>query len=92
MFGSLASLISALDLGHGGFPPGTRKKLEAARGYLDVAPAVVRTATDVPLPADSDGTLPVAPPDPALLAEFGEALGLGSSLTRFRTAVTTPRR
>jgi 5'-3' exonuclease len=90
-FGDLDTLKSALDLGHGGFPPGTRKKLEAARGYLDIAPAVVRTATDVPLPGDIGGTLPATPPDPGLLAEFGEALGLGSSLTRFRAAVTTPQ-
>jgi 5'-3' exonuclease len=85
-FGSLDALMRALDAGHGGFPPGTRKKLEAARAYLDVAPPVVRTATDVPLPEVS-GKLPATPPDPALLAEFGSALGLGSSLTRFRAAV-----
>jgi 5'-3' exonuclease len=88
-FGDLETLKGALDKGHGGFPPGTRKKLEAARGYLDVAPAVVTTATDAPLPDDIDGTLPVTPPDPELLAEMGAALGLGSSLTRFRAAVTT---
>ena len=85
-FGSLDALTRALDAGHGGFPPGARKKLEAARAYLDVAPPVVRTATDVPLPEVS-GKLPATPPDPALLAEFGSALGLGSSLTRFRAAV-----
>jgi 5'-3' exonuclease len=86
-FGSLDALKIALDKGHGGFPPGTRKKLEAARGYLDVAPPVVKTATDVPLD-DVDGTLPARPPDPELLSEIGAALGLGSSLTRFRAAVT----
>jgi 5'-3' exonuclease len=86
-FGSLHALMEALDAGHGGFPPGTRKKLEAARAYLDVAPEVVKTATNVPLP-DVDGTLPVRPPDPRQLAEIGDALGLGSSLTRFRAAVT----
>ncbi len=88
-FGSIDGIKTALDLGHGGFPPGTRKRLEAARGYLDVAPPVVRTATDVPLP-DVDGTLPARPPDPGLLAEIGAALALGSSLTRFRAAVTEP--
>jgi 5'-3' exonuclease len=86
-FGSLDALKIALDKGHGGFPPGTRKKLEAARGYLDVAPPVVKTATDIPLD-DVDGTLPARPPDPELLSEIGAALGLGSSLTRFRAAVT----
>jgi 5'-3' exonuclease len=89
-FGSLDALKHALDAGHGGFPAGTRKKLEAARDYLDVAPPVVRTASDVPLP-DVDGTLPAVPPDPDLLSEMGEALGLGSSLGRFRSAVTSNR-
>src|SRR5262249_18633138 len=78
---------TALDAGHGGFPAGTRKKLEAARGYLDVAPSVVITATGVPLP-DVDGTLPARPPDAELLTEIGDALRLGSSLSRFRAAVT----
>ena len=87
-FGDLGSLKSALDKGHGGFPPGTRKKLEAARAYLDIAPPVVATATDVPLPDDIDGTLPATPPDPELLTEIGAALGLGSSLSRFRAAAT----
>ena len=87
-FGSLGALKNALDLGHGGFPPGTRKKLEAARGYLDVAPPVVITATSVPLGEDIDGSLPARPPDPEMLSDIGAALGLGSSLTRFRAAVT----
>lgn len=85
-FGTIEDLIRALDLGHGGFPGGTRKKLEAARSYLSVAPAVVRVATDVPLPP-VDGTLPLTP-GTARLKELGEALGLGSSLTRFLAALT----
>jgi 5'-3' exonuclease len=87
-FGSVDGIKHALDLGHGGFPPGARKKLEAARGYLDIAPEVVITASGVPLPDDIDGTLPARPPDPELLTEIGATLGLGSSLTRFRVAVT----
>jgi 5'-3' exonuclease len=86
-FGSMDAIVAALDAGHGGFPAGTRKKLEAARAYLDVAPGVVKTAVDVPLP-EVDGTLPAVPPDPGMLGEIGDALGLGSSLTRFRAAVT----
>jgi 5'-3' exonuclease len=88
-FGDLGNLQNALDKGYGGFPTGTRKKLEAARSYLDVAPPVVRTVTDIPLPDDIDGTLPAVPPDPGLLSEIGAELGLGSSLTRFRAAVTS---
>jgi 5'-3' exonuclease len=89
-FGDLESLKNALDKGHGGFPPGTRKKLEAARAYLDIAPAVVKTAADVPVSQDMDaaGSLPAAPPDQELLTEIGTALALGSSLTRFRATVT----
>jgi 5'-3' exonuclease len=87
-FGDLVSLKEALDKGHGGFPAGARKKLEAARGYLDIAPPVVRTATDVTLDDAIDGTLPAVPPDGALLDEIGDSLGLGSSLTRFRATVT----
>src|SRR5262249_5251907 len=86
-FGSIDGIKNALDLGHGGFAPGTRTKLEAARDYLDIAPAVVATARDVPLP-DVDGALPARPPDPDQLAEIGAALGLGSSLSRFRAVVT----
>jgi 5'-3' exonuclease len=89
-FGDLESLKNALDKGHGGFPPGTRKKLEAARGYLDIAPPVVRTATDVPLDVGAiDGALPTAPADQQVLDEIGAELGLGSSLSRFRATVTS---
>jgi len=56
---------------------------------FNVAPPVVATATDVPLAGDIDGTLPAVPPDPDLLTEIGAELGLGSSLSRFRAAVTT---
>src|SRR6201999_41013 len=75
-FGDLDNLKGSLDKGHGGFPAGTRKKLEAARSYLDVAPLVVKTAIDVPLPDDIDGALPAVPPDPELLSEVGAELAL----------------
>jgi 5'-3' exonuclease len=91
-FGSVNGITAALDAGHGGFPAGARKKLEPAREYLGVAPGVVRTATDVPLDAAlsaaGTGALPAVPPDPGMLDEIGAALGLGSSLTRFRAIVT----
>ena len=86
-FGSVDAIITALDAGHGGFPTGSRAKLTAARAYLDVAPAVVRTATDVKLPPVA-GDLPMEVADPARLEELGERWGLGSSLARFVSAVT----
>jgi 5'-3' exonuclease len=86
-FGSLDGILTALDQGHGGFPAGARAKLTAARDYLAVAPAVVRTATDVPLP-ELRGDLPLTPADPGRLQELGEKWRLGSSLARFLAAVT----
>ena len=41
-FGSIEGIRRA-GRGHGGFPRGSREKLEKARGYLDVALSVVRT-------------------------------------------------
>jgi 5'-3' exonuclease len=86
-FGSLAGILEAVDQGHGGFPAGARNKLTAARDYLAVAPAVVRTATDVPLPAVT-GDLPLTPADPDRLKELDDRWRLGSSLSRFIAAVT----
>ena len=86
-FGGIDDIIAAVDKGHGGFPPGSRAKLTAARDYLDVAPAVVRTATDVPLPPVG-GDLPATPADPTRLKELDERWRLGSSLSRFVSAVT----
>jgi hypothetical protein len=42
----------------------------------------------VPLDEDIDGSLPSTVPDQEILTEIGTELGLGSSLTRFRAAVT----
>ena len=86
-FGSVDSIITALDAGHGGFPRGSREKLEKARGYLDIAMSVVRVADDAPLPP-VDGQLPTEPADAAQLRELGERWGLGSSLGRFLSAVS----
>ena len=85
-FGSVAGITAALDAGHGGFPRGSRDKLEKARSYLDIAMSVVRVADDAPLPP-VDGQLPAVPPDADKLKEFGERWGLGSSLSRFLGAV-----
>ena len=86
-FGSIEGITTALDAGHGGFPRGSRDKLEKAREYLDVALSVVRVVDDAPLP-EVDGTLPAVPADAGRLRELGERWGLGSSLSRFVTAVS----
>ena len=86
-FGNIEGITVALDAGHGGFPRGSRDKLEAARDYLDIALSVVRVRDDVPLPP-VDGKLPACPADAAALKDLGERWGLGSSLTRFVAATS----
>ena len=86
-FGSLPGITTALDAGHGGFPRGSREKLEKARGYLDIAMSVTKVADNAPLPP-VDGQLPAVPADADKLREFGERWGLGSSLGRFLSAVS----
>jgi 5'-3' exonuclease len=81
VFGSVESMLAALDQGHGGFPMGSRAKLAANRAYLEAAIPVVRVATDAPLPP-VDGRLPAAPADARLLAQLDERWDLGSSLGR----------
>jgi 5'-3' exonuclease len=85
-FGTIEAMLAALDKGHGGFPGSSRAKLAAARGYLEVAMPVVLVAADAPVPP-VDGRLPVAPADPALLAELDERFDLGSSLGRMLSAL-----
>jgi 5'-3' exonuclease len=86
-FGSVDGIKHALDMGHGGFPKGARDKLVKARDYLDISMSVVRVAGNVPLPPVA-GTLPVGAPQDVLIKELGERWGLGSSLSRFMSAVS----
>ena len=86
-FGSVDGIKTALDCGHGGFPKGTRDKLAKSRDYLEVAMSVVRVADNAPLPPVA-GKLPAVVPQPVRIKELGERWGLGSSLTRFMSAVS----
>ncbi len=85
-FGTVDGVVAALDSGSDdGFPAGARAKLEAARDYLAVAPAVSRVVCDLPLPAYDDA-LPRTPRDPAALLALSDRWGLESSLERFLQA------
>ena len=86
-FGSLEAILAAIDKGHGGFPGGSRAKVAAARDYLAVAPAVVRVATDAPVPP-VDGGLPVSPADPGALEDLDARWDLGTSLRRAVAALS----
>lgn len=85
-FGTIDAMLAAVDQGHGGFPKGSRQKVVAARDYLAVAPAVVRVATDAPVP-EVDGALPVTRVDADRLAALDARWDLGSSLRRALAAL-----
>lgn len=86
-FGSIESILEAIDSGEqDGFPAGARAKLEAARDYLAVAPAVTRVVRDLPLP-ELDDALPRTPLDPAGLLALSDRWGLAAPLERFLQAL-----
>jgi 5'-3' exonuclease len=80
-FGDLAGIVRAAADPAAALTPAQRRRVLEAGGYLAVAPAVVRVATDVPLPG-YDAALPAAPADPAALGELAARWGLGGSLER----------
>lgn len=86
-FGDLAGITAALDDPAAGLTPAQRRRLDAARDYLAVAPKVVRVADDVPLPP-FDPALPTAPKDPEALGTLAERWGLGGSLQRLLAALS----
>jgi 5'-3' exonuclease len=87
-FGSLDALV---DAAAGGDPRAAQvaAKLDAARDYLARAPAVVRTARTLALPA-VDTTLPRTPRDGDRLVELAGTWGVGAALARAVTALSEP--
>ena len=86
-FGTIEGVLNALDSGQEeGFPAGSRAKLEAAREYLAVAPAVSRVVCDLPIPHVADA-LPRSPRDPAALLALSDQWGLENPLERFLQAL-----
>ena len=86
-FGSVEGLLVALDDPRSALAPGIRAKLRASRDYLQLAPAVVRVATDAPVRQDRDDTVPVAPADPAALTALQRKWGLGTAVDRLVVAL-----
>lgn len=85
-FGSLQGLRAALEAGEPSLRGARRANLEAAAAYLDVAPAVVRVATDVPLP-EVPLTLPGAVADARLLSALAAGYGLTNPINRVLAAL-----
>jgi 5'-3' exonuclease len=87
--GTIEQIVAALDDGTvDGFPAGARAKLEAARDYLQAAPAVTRVRCDLPVPR-LDDALRSAPRDPEALLALSDRWNLESPLNRFLAAVET---
>jgi 5'-3' exonuclease len=84
-FGSLEALLEAAAR-HDPRLVQVAGKLNAARDYLLRAPAVVRAARTLPLPA-VDTTLPSTPADSRSLAELGARWGIGNALDRATKAL-----
>ncbi|PYC77255.1 flap endonuclease [Streptomyces tateyamensis] len=89
-YGNLAAIRAAAADPLSKLTPARRKNLLEGAPYLDVAPTVVRVATDVPLP-DFDPTLPREPLDPMTLEALTTRWGLGTSLTRLLDTLATTR-
>ncbi len=80
-FGSLGGILAALDDPASALKPAVRKKLDAARGYLAVAPDVVRVHAEAPtIPADS--ALPATPADADELEALASRYGLANAMKR----------
>jgi 5'-3' exonuclease len=90
-FGSMEGLLAALDDPQSALAAGIRAKLRAARDYLELAPSVVRVATDAPVRKDRDDTLPAEPTDPAALTALQQKWGLGTAVDRLVAALAAHR-
>ncbi|MDE9367409.1 5'-3' exonuclease [Luteipulveratus sp. YIM 133132] len=86
-YGSLAALREAIDGGDPMIKGAQRKRLEEAAAYLDVAPAVVDVALDVPVPADLSTALPASPTDEDALDHIAEVYDAHTPLQRVRDAL-----
>ncbi|MFG3226324.1 5'-3' exonuclease H3TH domain-containing protein [Kitasatospora sp. NPDC048194] len=85
-YGDLAAIRAAAADPFSKLTPARRKNILEGAGYLDVAPTVVRVATDAPLP-DFDPALPHEPLDPMTLEHLSTRWGLGTSLERVLEAL-----
>jgi len=85
-YGSLAGLRAAVASGDPALKGARRANLEAASGYLDVAPTVVRVLRDADVPR-VDLALPREVADPELLDQLAEAYGVANPVGRVLKAL-----
>ena len=89
-YGTLAALLAVNEDPASDLKPAIRKKLDAAREYLAVAPDVVRVRADAPVTA-AESTLPATPAHPEQLAELAERYGLVNPVKRLTKALAAVR-
>jgi 5'-3' exonuclease len=85
-YGSLAGIRAAADDPASALKPAVRRKLEAARGYLEIAPQVVKVRADAPV-TRAESLLPSAPADPGELDRLEAQFGLAGPVRRLRTTL-----
>jgi 5'-3' exonuclease len=88
-YGDLAGVLAARDAGDPGLTAAQRRRLQDASAYLEVAPTVVRVASDAPV-GDVPDALPHRPADPAALVALVARWGLASSVNRVLDALAAP--
>jgi len=84
-YGSLDALLASPAV-----PLAIRRRLDAAREYLEAARRVVPPAPDVPLPRHACA-LPKAPAHPRTLARLAQAHGLANAVGRVTAALAAAR-
>jgi hypothetical protein len=86
-YGTLDGVLRAAEARDPAVRAGVHEKILAARDYLAVAPAVVRVATDCPIP-DVDDALHGEPADAEGLAALTSRWGLTTSVARLTAALS----
>ena len=85
-YGSLTQLRAAAEDATSSLKPAVRKRLEAARDYLAVAPDVVRVRAEAPTSPVEPG-LPTTPKHPDTLQKLTEQYGLAGPVKRLTKAL-----
>ena len=88
-YGTLASLLAALEDPSSALKPAVRKKLDAAHDYLAIAPDVVQVRADAPV-TKVESALPTVPSDPERLDELAKRYGLINPVKRLTKALAAP--
>lgn len=90
-FGDIDAILRAASDPDAELRPGVRRSLLENSDYLLRARQVTRAAADVPLTAEEGLSVPIDAERAASLQDTGDRWGLGTSWTRFVTALTATR-